>query len=49
VFSIRNHTFGEHPGMVFVGYWATGPALKLAHMMRFVLEVQNGAAELKPS
>jgi hypothetical protein len=47
VVSIRNHTFGEHPGMIFVGYWESGPALELARMLRFVLEVQIGAAELK--
>jgi hypothetical protein len=46
--SIRNHTFGEHPEMIFVGYWGTGPALEIARMLRFVLEVQIGAAELKP-
>jgi hypothetical protein len=33
--------------MIFVGYRATGPALDLAQMLRFVLEVQTGAAELK--
>jgi hypothetical protein len=47
VVSIRNHTVGEHPGMIFVGYRATGPALDLAQMLRFVLRVQSGAAELK--
>jgi hypothetical protein len=47
VVSIRNHTVGEQPEMLFVGYRAIGPAVDLAQMLRFVLGVQNGAAELK--
>jgi hypothetical protein len=44
--SIRNHTFGEHPQVVFVRFWAEGPALDLARALRFVLEVQVGASKL---
>ena len=40
VSSIRNHTFGEHPQVVFVRYWADGPAVELARAVRYVLEVQ---------
>ena len=49
VVSIRNHTFGEHPENIFVRYWAQGPALELARMLRFVLEVQIGNIEVKPA
>jgi hypothetical protein len=41
VVSIRNHTFGEHPGMVFVSYRATGLAVELAQILRGALEVQT--------
>ncbi len=44
--SIRNHTFGEHPQVVFVHFWAEGPALDLAKALRFVLEVQVGVTKL---
>jgi hypothetical protein len=47
VTSIRNHTFGEHPQVVFVRFWGEGTALDLAKALRFVLEVQIGAASLK--
>jgi hypothetical protein len=47
VTSIRNHTFGEHPQVVFVRFWGEGAALDLAKALRFVLEVQVGAASLK--
>ena len=47
VSSIRNHTFGEHPQVVFVRFWAEGPALELAKALRFALEVQVGIAPLK--
>jgi Domain of Unknown Function (DUF1259) len=47
VTSIRNHTLGEHPQVVFVRFWGEGPALDLAKALRFVLEVQVGAASLK--
>jgi hypothetical protein len=46
VTSIRNHTLGEHPQLVFARYWAEGPALDLAKALRFALEVQNGMTEL---
>ena len=46
VTSIRNHTFGEHPQVVFVRFWAEGPALDLAKALRFVLEVQVGVTKL---
>src|SRR5262249_61659841 len=46
VTSIRNHTFGEHPQVVFVRFWGEGAALDLARALRFVLEVQVGAASL---
>jgi hypothetical protein len=47
VTSIRNHTLGEHPQVVFVRFWAEGPALELAKALRFVLEVQVGATKLR--
>jgi hypothetical protein len=47
VTSIRNHTFGEHPQVVFVRFWGEGTALDLAKALRFVLEVQVGVASLK--
>ena len=47
VSSIRNHTLGEHPQVVFVRFWAEGPALELARALRFVLEVQVGATKLR--
>jgi hypothetical protein len=47
VTSIRNHTLGEHPQVVFVRFWAEGPALELAKALRFVLEVQVGASKLR--
>jgi len=46
VTSIRNHTFGEHPSLVFVQYWTSGPALQLANAIRFVLDVQTGRSKL---
>lgn len=48
VLSIRNHTFGEHPQVVFVRFWEQGPASDLARALRFVLDVQVGAIALKP-
>jgi len=47
VTSIRNHTLGEHPQVVFVRFWAEGPALELARSLRFILEVQIGATKLR--
>jgi hypothetical protein len=47
VASIRNHTFGEHPQVVFVRFWGEGAAVDLAKALRFVLEVQIGATSLK--
>ncbi len=40
--SIRNHTVGEHPQIVFVHFWAQGKAVELARAVRFVLDVQAG-------
>ena len=48
VVSIRNHSCGEHPEMIYVRYWKEGQALELAKSLRFVLEVQVGNIELKP-
>jgi hypothetical protein len=38
--SIRNHSCGEQPEMIYVRYWKQGPALELAKLLSFVLEVQ---------
>jgi hypothetical protein len=47
VISIRNHTCGEHPQIVFVRYWGEGSALELAKALRFVLEVFSGKPPLE--
>jgi Domain of Unknown Function (DUF1259) len=41
--SIRNHTLGEHPQLVFIQFWGQGRALELAKALRYVLEVEVGA------
>jgi len=48
VMSIRNHTFGEHPQVVFVRFWGQGTALDLAKALRYVLEVQVGVIVPQP-
>jgi hypothetical protein len=42
VTSIRNHTLGEHPQLVFVHFWAEGTSVALAKAIRHILEVQVG-------
>jgi hypothetical protein len=41
--SIRNHTLGEQPQLVFVRFWGQGTALELAKALRYVLDVDFGA------
>jgi hypothetical protein len=41
--SIRNHTLGECPQVVFVQFWAQGKAVELANAIRQVLNVEVGA------
>jgi len=41
--SIRNHTLGEHPQIVFVQFWAQGKTTDLAQAIRYVLNVEVGA------
>jgi hypothetical protein len=43
--SIRNHTIGEHPQMIFVRFWAEGTSVALAKAIRHVLEVQVGVTD----
>lgn len=43
--SIRNHTLGEHPQLIFVRYTGDGPAVKLAEAVRHVLNIQVGVVE----
>jgi hypothetical protein len=45
--SIRNHTLGEHPQLVFVRFWGQGTALELAKALRYVLDIEVGAISLK--
>jgi len=45
--SIRNHTIGEHPQLIFVHFTGIGIATDLARVVRSVLDVQVGA--LKPA
>jgi hypothetical protein len=40
--SIRNHTVGEHPQLVFVRFLGSGRATDLASAVRFILDVQVG-------
>ena len=42
--SIRNHTLGEHPRLVFVHFWGEGSALDLVRAIRFALDAQVGSA-----
>jgi hypothetical protein len=42
VASIRNHTVGEHPQIVFVHFWTEGSAIEMAKAIRYVLNVQVG-------
>jgi hypothetical protein len=42
VASIRNHTVGEHPQIVFVHFWTEGSAIEMAKAIRYVLNVQIG-------
>ncbi len=44
VVAIHHHMTGEEPRVVFLHYWATGPALELAAGLRAVLDAQAGAA-----
>jgi len=46
VASIRNHTLGEQPQLVFVRFWRQGTALELARALRYVLDVDFGAISL---
>jgi hypothetical protein len=41
--SIRNHTVGEHPQSIFVGFWGEGTAIQLAKAVRYALDVEVGA------
>jgi len=40
--SIRNHTVGEHPQLVFVQFRGEGPAIQLASAVRYALDAQVG-------
>ena len=42
IISIRNHTLGEHPQLVFVHFRGEGTAVDLAQSVRFVLDTQAG-------
>lgn len=44
--SIRNHTAGEHPPVLFVHVWGKGSAVELARALRYVLDVEFGAVRL---
>ena len=41
--SIRNHTLGEHPQVIFVQFWGQGKAVDLARAIRYVLDIEVGA------
>jgi hypothetical protein len=43
--SIRNHLVGEHPQYVFIRLWGRGTAAELAMGLRYVLDVEVGAAQ----
>jgi hypothetical protein len=43
IVSIRNHTLGEHPQLIFVHFWGQGKAVELAKALRYVIEVEVGA------
>jgi hypothetical protein len=40
--SIRNHTVGEHPQLVFVQFRGEGTAIQLASAIRYALDAQVG-------
>ena len=42
VASMRDHTVGEHPQIVFVHFWTEGSAIEMAKAIRYVLNVQIG-------
>src|SRR5438445_10266342 len=48
IVSIRNHTLGEHPQLVFVRFWSQDSALELAKKIRYVLDTQVGAMAPNP-
>lgn len=41
--SIRNHTAGEQPQLLFVRFWQEGRSVELAKGLRYALDVQVGA------
>lgn len=43
--SIRNHTVGEHPQLIFVRFKGEGLAVRLAEAIRYALNVQFGIVE----
>lgn len=43
--SIRNHTMGEHPQLIFVRFKGEGSAVSLAEAVRYALNVQFGMLE----
>lgn len=43
--SIRNHTVGEHPQLIFVRFRGEGSAVSLAEAVRYALNVQFGMLE----
>jgi hypothetical protein len=45
--SIRNHTIGEHPQLLFVRFEGSGSAIDLASAVRYALDVEVGA--IKPA
>ena len=49
VSSIRNHTAGEHPQLLFVRFWQQGRSVELAKGLRYALDVQVGATGKGPS
>jgi hypothetical protein len=44
VVALHNHMMGEMPGYFFTHFWAKGPAEKLAHGFRAVLDAQSSSA-----
>jgi hypothetical protein len=43
--SIRNHTVGEHPQIIFVRFAGTGSTSELAKAIRYVLDIQVGGVK----
>jgi hypothetical protein len=41
IVAIHNHMIGEHPRVIFLHYWGTGPALQLARDIRAALDTQR--------